>query len=83
MTSIPFAFVTRDVDYVPCQICQEGKIANSRGECEKIDELLRIDSCKLHFVLENKILCAVCEKNYVLTLDNQCISVDSIANCEI
>lgn len=40
LRSIPYRMATNEVDFVPCQICKEGYIAKTTGECEKLDELL-------------------------------------------
>lgn len=64
LRSIPFASTTNEVDFVPCQICEENKIANTRGDCQSLDELLQIDSCKMHHIQNQQISCAICEKDF-------------------
>lgn len=61
-SSVPYAEVSNEFKkyFVPCQVCKENKIANSRGECEDIDQRLRITNCKLHHVQDKLIKCAVC-----------------------
>lgn len=45
-----FPFGTKEVETIPCQICQENNLVNYEGQCKKMDDLLKVDNCKMHHI---------------------------------
>lgn len=83
LRTIPYRFLSRDVAYIPCGICEDKLLVNIQGQCEKLDPLLQILNCKKYRVFEEDIQCAVCDQGF-FNRKGTCVSAGNpIANCEI